>query len=82
MKVRLRRRYRRASRPVAVFVFCLVCIACGARTLGQGSGQSAGTSSVVEARVHSRALEGNLLGDPAEQKVGIYLPAAYQTSPN
>jgi enterochelin esterase-like enzyme len=35
---------------------------------------------VVIATVHSAALEGNLLGDPADQKMGIYLPPSYATN--
>jgi S-formylglutathione hydrolase FrmB len=35
---------------------------------------------LIDAKVHSRALEGNLLGDPAEQQVAVYLPPGYQTS--
>lgn len=38
-------------------------------------------SQVIEATVHSPSLEHNLLGDPADQKLGIYLPAAYQSEP-
>jgi enterochelin esterase-like enzyme len=30
---------------------------------------------------HSPALEGNLLGDPAVQTMGVYLPPSYQTAP-
>ena len=39
---------------------------------------AAGTPSrVVERTVHARALEGNLLGDSANQHVSIYLPPGY-----
>jgi len=31
--------------------------------------------------VHSPALENNLLGDPADQDVALYLPAAYRSEP-
>src|SRR5579884_1906887 len=34
-------------------------------------------SQIVEATVHSPGLEQNLLGDPADQPIAIYLPAAY-----
>ena len=38
-------------------------------------------SQVVEVKVHSPALENNLLGDAADQDVAIYLPAAYRGDP-
>ncbi|HEX4156945.1 MAG TPA: alpha/beta hydrolase-fold protein [Rhizomicrobium sp.] len=38
-------------------------------------------SQLVDATVHSPGLEHNLLGDPADQPVGIYLPEAYQKEP-
>jgi len=40
--------------------------------------KKAGT--VVQAKVHGAALEGNLLGDSAERNVTIYLPPGYATS--
>ena len=43
---------------------------------------AAAQSQVVEVNVHSPGLERNLLGDSADQKVAIYLPAAYRTEPN
>lgn len=33
-------------------------------------------------KVHSSALEGNLIGDPADRDVTVYLPPSYQTNPN
>jgi enterochelin esterase-like enzyme len=33
-------------------------------------------------KVHSQALEGNLIQDPAEREVTVYLPPSYQTQPN
>lgn len=38
-------------------------------------------SQVFEVTVHSPGLEHNLLGDSADQRVGVYLPAAYRTQP-
>jgi S-formylglutathione hydrolase len=38
-------------------------------------------SHVVQVQIHSPALEQNLLGDPADQTVGIYLPPQYATEP-
>ena len=37
---------------------------------------------LVETHFTAQALAGNLLGDPTEQPVSIYLPAAYATSPH
>ena len=39
-------------------------------------------SQALEITVHAAALESNRLGDPADQKVGLYLPAAYFKEPN
>ena len=33
--------------------------------------------TIVDVKVHSAGLEHNLLGDPADQAVSIFLPAAY-----
>jgi S-formylglutathione hydrolase len=38
-------------------------------------------SQVLQAKVHSAALEHNLLLDPADQEVAIYLPGAYRAEP-
>src|SRR5947209_5232975 len=41
----------------------------------------AAQSRVVDITVHSAGLEHNLLGDPADQPVSIYVPAAYDQQP-
>ncbi|TNF40534.1 MAG: esterase [Cytophagales bacterium] len=33
-------------------------------------------------KVHSKALEGNLIGDPADRDVTVYLPPSYATNPD
>ena len=33
-------------------------------------------------KVHSKALEGNLIGDPADREVTVYLPPSYATNPD
>lgn len=38
-------------------------------------------SQIIDATVHSPGLEHNLLGDPADQPVAIYLPDAYNKEP-
>jgi S-formylglutathione hydrolase len=42
---------------------------------------AAAQSQVVDVTVHSPGLEHNLLGDPADQNVSIYLPEAYKREP-
>lgn len=42
---------------------------------------AAAQSKVVDVTVHSPGLEHNLLGDPADQAVSVYLPAAYASEP-
>jgi S-formylglutathione hydrolase len=37
---------------------------------------------LAELKLSSPALKNNLLGDPAEQSVAVYLPPSYQTSPS
>lgn len=37
--------------------------------------------TLVSLLLHSNALEGNLLGDPADRKVLVYLPKSYNTDP-
>jgi enterochelin esterase-like enzyme len=38
------------------------------------------TTAVREITIHVNALEVNLLGEPADQKVAVYLPPSYDTS--
>lgn len=66
MTLRLRR-YLRFSAVWFVFVAC--CLLAAAQ------------SRVEDVTVHSAGLEHNLLGDPADQPVSIYLPAAYAGEP-
>jgi len=62
-----------APRPLLILFAFLVAIAISPRTLAQ--------SKVVDIIVHSAGLEHNLLGDPADQPVSIYLPDAYEKEP-
>jgi enterochelin esterase-like enzyme len=41
----------------------------------------AGEGQLVSDTVHSRALEGNLLGDTADRSVLVYLPPSYDSTP-
>jgi S-formylglutathione hydrolase FrmB len=55
--------------PVVCFAFLIGCLLAAAQ------------SRVEDVTVHSSGLEHNLLGDPADQPVSIYLPAAYAREP-
>jgi S-formylglutathione hydrolase FrmB len=72
------------------FTFCFLCIVIGSVTVNaqsyafnvfQVSGQTS-SSKLIDAKVHSRALENNLLGDPADQQVAVYLPPSYEAQPS
>jgi S-formylglutathione hydrolase FrmB len=43
--------------------------------------QSASEGRLIEAKVPAPSLQGNLLGDAAEQNASIYLPPGYDTAP-
>lgn len=58
------------SRHVAAFVLFLVAIPAAAQTEG----------TIRSLKITSTALQGNLLGDPAEQDVAVYLPPGYDSS--
>lgn len=54
-------------------IFCCCIAAANCAAVAQ--------SQVLELTVHSAALEHNLLGDSPDQRVAIYLPAAYRSEP-
>jgi S-formylglutathione hydrolase len=60
---------------VRVVVLAMVLSCCGLASI------AAAQSQVVDVTVHSPGLEHNLLGDPADQNVSIYLPEAYGREP-
>lgn len=66
----------RQIRFVVIAAFCLLY----ALSAFQVSGQTT-SGKLIDAKVRSRALENNLLGDPADQQVAVYLPPGYQASP-
>jgi S-formylglutathione hydrolase len=53
----------------------VLCISAAALTAQQGDGQ------LVVDTLHSKALEGNLLGDSPNRSMLVYLPASYASSP-
>ena len=66
------------SRQIHIITIAVFCLAYAFSIL-QASGQTS-SSKLIDAKVHSRALENNLLGDPADQQVAIYLPPSYESS--
>ena len=68
----------RQIRTVAIAVFCLVYAFSVFKVSGQ---QRTASGKLIDAKVYSRALENNLLKDPADQQVAVYLPPGYETSP-
>src|SRR4029453_3910097 len=49
---------------------------------GQAPAGRAVTGRLIEVKVPAPSLKGNLLGDPAEQSVAMYLPPSYDSSPS
>ena len=49
---------------------------------GQEAAGRAVSGRLIEVKVAAPSLKGNLLGDPTEQSVAIYLPPSYDTSPS
>jgi len=65
------------SRKRALF---LLCIMVAGTALAQQPAKQAGKVNFL--KVPAPSLKGNLLGDPAEQDIAIYLPPGYETSPS
>lgn len=61
---------------ITIAVFCFVYTFSTLQVLGQTP-----SSKLIDTKVHSRSLENNLLGDPADQQVAVYLPPSYESSP-
>ncbi len=59
----------------------LLPVALVAQHSGRDSARSELAGRVVLDTVHSRALQGNLLGDPSDQPVAVYLPPGYDRKP-
>lgn len=70
----------RPARVITVVIFCLAYAFGISQVLAQEAAGQKAFSKLLDVRVHSRALEGNLLGDPANQQVAVYLPPSYETS--
>ncbi|MCE7053143.1 esterase family protein [Algoriphagus sp. AGSA1] len=57
--------------------FLLTLLLCFGLTAAQAQ-----KGSKERIKVHSSALEGNLIGDPVDRDVTVYLPPSYQTDPD
>src|SRR6185503_17496757 len=64
-----------------VFFFAAVCIiSLNATSFAQQGAKTAPGGRLIELKVPAPSLKGNLLGDPAEQSIAVYLPPGYDTS--
>lgn len=71
-----------SSRRLPGFALALVLfLLLAAQTYGQQTVEKSGSGRFVEVKISAPSLEGNLLNDPAEQPVTIYLPPSYDRSP-
>ena len=66
-----------------VFFICLLSLAPAlfAQEAARQEANRATTGRLIEIKVSAPALKGNLLADPVEQSVAIYIPPSYDTSP-
>jgi S-formylglutathione hydrolase len=65
------------ARTSAIVILLLVATGCIQPAAGQGA-----SGRILEITIPAPSLDGNLLGDPTEQPMSIYLPPSYETSPN
>jgi pimeloyl-ACP methyl ester carboxylesterase len=61
-------------------LFCTFCWVLSG--VGQQGTQPAKGGRVVELQIPAPSLKGNLVGDPTEQGIAVYLPPSYDTSPD
>ncbi len=66
------------ARLIVPIVFAISFASAG---LAQQATTGAAVGKLVEVKVSAPALKNNLLGDPAEQSVAVYLPPSYDSSP-
>jgi S-formylglutathione hydrolase len=69
---------RRLSRLI-IAVYCSLSFA--PAVVAQEAATRATTGRLLEIKVAAPALKGNLLNDPIEQSVAVYLPPSYDTAP-
>jgi len=64
-----------------VFFFAAVCvISLNASSFAQQAAP-ARTGKLIEVKIPAPSLKGNLLGDPTEQEIVVYLPPSYEDAP-
>ena len=68
---------RRANTGIVTIVLLALLIC---PSFGQEAARRAVSGRLIEVKVAALSLKGNLLGDPVEQSVAIYLPPSYDTS--
>ena len=69
----------RKETSVVLVVLCSLALAVAG--VAQQGTQPARSGRIVELKIPAPSLKGNLLGDPTEQSVAIYLPPGYDASP-
>lgn len=67
---------RAATAPLSILLITLLASV----TLSQQGIAPATTSKLLELKIQAPSLKGNLLGDPTEQPVYVYLPPGYEGS--
>ncbi len=68
------------TRSVRYTAFYFICLLTASGLAHQVAGTAPG-GSLTETKVTAGALKGNLLGDPAESRVAVYVPPSYAASP-
>src|SRR4030095_10841722 len=70
-----------SRRPIILAFFFVITSWFAATGLGQQAAAPARTGRLVEVKIPAPSLKGNLLGDPTEQTIAVYLPPSYEASP-
>ncbi|MBV9959104.1 MAG: prolyl oligopeptidase family serine peptidase, partial [Acidobacteria bacterium] len=69
------------ERKAALLIFCFLLSALLIQpVIGQKAPGSEASGRLLELRISSPSLKGNLLGDSMEQSVAVYLPPSYDSS--
>lgn len=69
---------QKEKKALTCFLGLLILLLASGTIRAQGPAKP-GTATIDRATFHATALEGNLLGDPADQPVVVYLPPTYTT---
>ena len=69
------------QRPLRAILFLVLSAFFTQLSFAQEATGRLGAGRLVEFKLSSPALKGNMLGDPAEQSVAVYFPPSYNTSP-